>query len=721
MNYLESGTPRARIGGMLLATALLSLAACGGGGKKNKAPVVDIAVSGDTHYELSVVQMNASASTDPEGKELSFSWSQTGGTSVSLVAADSATPSFETPKVESEETFTFELTVSDGKKETVASVDVIVLEDDWVVYSSEDTGVRFEHGVYLSPLDGVYLSPLVSGSMPVQLTTDVGEVNQLEVSADRRYVAFVMDYDISDTSFTQSLYVAPIGGEAVRVWDGNTDFEDTDGSGDGIGDGRIYFSWSPVGHDLAFVAQQLKAGGGTRSLANIMSWDAEAGISALTEIPFIDADMDGNADQTVDNDIAWSPRGEFIAYAHQYAQRFGYRAEVMSVPLDGSSDPVLVSDFSHDELSNAYLYVRGQVVSNADAEADGLDDMTFYGKSMPDSDNDGDGNPNGSVYNYGWLNDGRIYYIADTGPLRVYELHIANADGTGHQQVTSIGTTDSDGDRIADTDINADGLADGRVISVVSSPSGEMFAYRAAKQLSSRGRPLYREYIYPNGASPEGIEIVPDDMDLDSQSSGNYFWAPDESQLVFTEVQLFASIKFKSFVLEAGDVRLLSSVVSGTSLGQFLGWTADDSLVVKLDPPMSGIQVHILPLDGSGNIAVFSDGTFADYPERVSPTSEYMAFGIWNSATSEYDLGFVELTGNAEGIPVVRPDFDYWDGQWTPDGSRFVALEYDNAGGFYLLSAVDAGGSNLSENLTGAPSGGTSGVFDFEVFGPPAN
>lgn len=58
------------------------------------------------------VQLDGSNSSDPDGDTLSFQWTQTAGTSVGLTGANTDSPSFTAP--DTDETLTFQLTVSDG-------------------------------------------------------------------------------------------------------------------------------------------------------------------------------------------------------------------------------------------------------------------------------------------------------------------------------------------------------------------------------------------------------------------------------------------------------------------------------------------------------------------------------------------------------------------------------------------------------------------------------
>ncbi len=70
------------------------------------------------------VTLDGSASSDPNGDTLTFDWSQTAGTSVTLSDSDTDSPSFTAPNENT--TLTFELTVSDGSESATDSVDVVV-------------------------------------------------------------------------------------------------------------------------------------------------------------------------------------------------------------------------------------------------------------------------------------------------------------------------------------------------------------------------------------------------------------------------------------------------------------------------------------------------------------------------------------------------------------------------------------------------------------------
>lgn len=77
--------------------------------------------------EGDAVNLDGSASSDPDGDGITFSWTQTAGTAVTLSDATASQPTFTAPDVTpSGETLTFQLEVSDGSLSSTDTVDILV-------------------------------------------------------------------------------------------------------------------------------------------------------------------------------------------------------------------------------------------------------------------------------------------------------------------------------------------------------------------------------------------------------------------------------------------------------------------------------------------------------------------------------------------------------------------------------------------------------------------
>ncbi|MEN9797544.1 MAG: hypothetical protein RL653_1240, partial [Pseudomonadota bacterium] len=77
---------------------------------------------------LNVVQLDGTASSDPEGAQLAYAWTQVGGPPVALLGADGARPTF-SANVTGDQVLTFQLVVSDGALSSIpAQVQVQLLD-----------------------------------------------------------------------------------------------------------------------------------------------------------------------------------------------------------------------------------------------------------------------------------------------------------------------------------------------------------------------------------------------------------------------------------------------------------------------------------------------------------------------------------------------------------------------------------------------------------------
>ena len=93
-----------------------------------------LAINGDT------VRL-AGSGTDPEGRDLTYEWVQTGGPTVELDDPTSDSPSFTAPEGTEDSDVTFELRVSDGTNVSADTMDVTVNADDECVVAGPSAAI----------------------------------------------------------------------------------------------------------------------------------------------------------------------------------------------------------------------------------------------------------------------------------------------------------------------------------------------------------------------------------------------------------------------------------------------------------------------------------------------------------------------------------------------------------------------------------------------------
>ena len=150
----------------------------------NKAPVAN-AGTDQTVNEGSTATLDGSASSDPDGDQLTYIWTAPAG--ITLSSATSAKPTFTAPEVTQDTPYTFTLVVNDGTVDSPqASVNVTILNVIKVGVSTIET-----------PLFKVYPNP-TTGIFTVEFTQNSGK--KTEVSVSNLVGAEVFRKEITDAS-----------------------------------------------------------------------------------------------------------------------------------------------------------------------------------------------------------------------------------------------------------------------------------------------------------------------------------------------------------------------------------------------------------------------------------------------------------------------------------------------------------------------------------------
>ncbi|KGJ87024.1 M4 family metallopeptidase [Colwellia psychrerythraea] len=92
---------------------------------KNAAPTIDL-ITSVTVDENTLVTIDASGSSDADGDDLTYTWTQLEGINVETNSSSASSLSFTAPEVESQMTLSFLLTISDSYTEVEQQVNVIV-------------------------------------------------------------------------------------------------------------------------------------------------------------------------------------------------------------------------------------------------------------------------------------------------------------------------------------------------------------------------------------------------------------------------------------------------------------------------------------------------------------------------------------------------------------------------------------------------------------------
>ncbi|OYR41127.1 hypothetical protein DJ82_06365 [Halorubrum sp. Ib24] len=154
----------------------------------NQPPTAD-AGDDQTVAEGDSVSLDASGSSDADGDDLSYDWTQTSGTGVTLSDDGTATPSFTAPDIDADETLAFEVTVSDGDATATDTVTVTVEDDEADPPGDEDP-----------PTDGPSTEVSLSPESELVAVGDSAEYDVVVDDADGGVGVYSMTVTVDDPS-----------------------------------------------------------------------------------------------------------------------------------------------------------------------------------------------------------------------------------------------------------------------------------------------------------------------------------------------------------------------------------------------------------------------------------------------------------------------------------------------------------------------------------------
>ncbi|HPI92782.1 MAG TPA: PKD domain-containing protein [Deltaproteobacteria bacterium] len=280
----------------------------------NTAPTANAGVDQDVN-KGSVVQLNGSGSTDPDGDTLSYAWTQTSGTAVSLSSTTVANPTFTASTVG---TLVFQLVVNDGTVSSTAdTVTIRVVSQntppvadagsDIQAYVGDDV-VLDASGSYDSDLDGLtftwsqvsgatvqifnantisaFFTPTTSGTFEFMVTVSDGQITSTDnvvVTVDNANQVPVADAGSAVTATVGSTVTLdgsasydPDGDSISYVW---SQTSGTTVSLSGSNTARPYFTATQAG---VYVFQLVVYDGNDTSSASTVTVTVQSATSQVT-------------------------------------------------------------------------------------------------------------------------------------------------------------------------------------------------------------------------------------------------------------------------------------------------------------------------------------------------------------------------------------------------------------------------------------------------------
>ena len=639
----------------------------------NDAPTAD-AGNAQTVAEGAMVTLDGTGSSDPEGEDLTYAWTQTAGTTVTLSNAAIASPTFTAPnQLLADAELTFSLVVNDGTTASTAdTVTITVTGVNAAPTADAGTAQTVAEGATVT-LDGSASSDPEMQTLTYAWTQTAGvdvtlsdataamptftAATQLLADAVLTFSLVVNDGNMDSTADTVTITVmagtndAPTAdaGDDETVTEGATVALDGTGSTDSEGE-TLTYAWthSNMGITLSDNTDAMP----TFTAPNQLLADAELTFSLVVN--------DGNTDSTADTVTITVMAGTNDAPIANAGDDQTNVTEGATVTLDGSAS----SDPEMQTLTYAWTQTAGTTVSLDNAN---MVSPTFTAATQLLAD---------AVLTFSLVvNDGNMDSTADTVTITVTNVNDApTITGTP-------ATTVAEDTAYSFTPTGADADA------------GATLVY------SIENKPSWADFSTTTGA----LTGTPTNGDVGSTTSGIV--------ITLTSGSDTASLPAFNLTVNAAPIAAPMISISAATVTAIAGTAIADITITSTGGTVASYS--IMPAITNGLSFDASTGTISGTPDAAANEISYTITAT-NSAGTDTAMVVITveapadttapiITLNGDNPQTIESGADYTElGATTDDGSD-VSIDssaYRNVVGTYIITYTATDGTNPATPVT---------------------